>query len=80
MIFRVNLHILGAFACLGFSQPKWIWVAKFAKLRDREARSKEASVTFGRDLRPKAREQTSATESFSLGKCQGYCKEAWLLR
>ena len=30
---------------------------------DRKAQSKKASFTFGRDLRPKAREQDSATES-----------------
>ena len=39
-----------------------------------------ASFTFGRDLQPKAREQNFATESSSVGKCQGYRKEAWLLR
>jgi len=38
-------------------------------------------MQFGRDLRSKAREQNSATESSSLGNCQGYHrKEAWLLR
>jgi len=44
----------------------------------------KASFTLGHDLRPKARKQNSATESrrspSSLGKCQGYLKEVWLLR
>ena len=42
-------------------------------------RPKSAKLRKG-DLRPKAREQNSATESSSLGKCQGYTKEARLPR
>ena len=45
------LEILGAFACLVFL------------LNCSRVRSKKAVLTFGRDLRPKAREQNSATES-----------------
>ena len=37
---------------------------------------KKASFTLGCNLRPKAGEQNSATESSGLGKCQGYRKEA----
>jgi len=44
--------------------------------RDRKARSKKASFAFGRDPRPKAHEENSATESSSLGKDLGNRKEA----
>jgi len=71
--------LLGAFGCSGVSRPKWISVAKSAKLRDRKVRSNKASFTFGGDLRQKVHEENSATESSSLGKFQGYGKEAWLL-
>jgi len=40
---------------------------------------KKASFTFGRGLWPKVREHNSATESSTLGRCQGYRKETWLL-
>jgi len=82
----VLLSKWGAFACSAFSRPKWVSVAKSGKRfeeRDWKARSKKASFTFGRDLWLKAREQNLVTESrrtpSSLGKCQGYRKEAWLL-
>ena len=46
--------------------------------------SKRPSFTFCRGLWPKSREQNFSTDSRhwrdSLGKCQGYRKEAWLLR
>ena len=42
-----------------FGTEIW-WIAEE---RDQKVRSKKASVTFGRDLRPKAREQNSALES-----------------
>ena len=64
--------------CSGFLGPKSISAMKSAKTAqelDRKARFK-ASFTFGHDLRPKARKQNSAIESSSLGKCQGYRKEA----
>ena len=48
----------------------------YAQQRDRKARFKKAYFTFGRGLRPTAREQNSLTERRSLGKCQGYRKEA----
>jgi len=53
-------------------------ICEIAQERDRKARSKKASFTFGRNLQPKAREQNSVTESThqrsSLDKCQGYRK------
>ena len=54
--------------------------AKLLKSATKKRDLKKASFTSGRDLRPKAREQNFATESSSLGKSQGYRKEAWLLR
>jgi len=38
-------------------------ICLIAQERDRKARFKKSSLTFGRNLRPKAREQNSATES-----------------
>jgi len=59
------LLIIGAFACSAFSRPKWISVAKSAKLLKSatESEIQKTSFTFGHDLRQKAREQNSATES-----------------
>jgi len=62
----VSQVLVGTFACSDFSQRKSISVAKFAQLLKSATEKpdpQKASFTFGRDLRPKARKQNSATES-----------------
>jgi len=60
------MSILGAFAWSAFLWSKWISVVRSAKLiksATEKSNPQSAPVTFGHGLRPKAREQNSATES-----------------
>ena len=54
--------LIGAFACSGFSRPKYISVAKSAKLRKSSTEKRDPKNIFPSRSATEAREQNSATE------------------